>query len=279
MRSQCLRHLGVERKDTGRVQTRPAAKEAVTDLICLTVDVEWAAPEVLMDLVGLLNERKLSATFFCTHEGINLPGHERAIHPSFRRMKKKCGGIANEEAGSDPLDSSDFVFYRRVVEKAHSFCREAIGARAHALLSGSDLLPIYQAAGLQYDSSCFLPLLPYLAPVLRECDVIEMPIYYMDHFDLIAQASGFRLSDLHLDRPGLKVFDFHPNMVYINASRNEQYLESKPWYHSPEKLLMLRRAGRGVRTLFLDLVDLVAARGLPTATLRELNSTCRDTWK
>src|SRR4051812_40862134 len=55
------------------------------DVVCLTVDVEWAHPVVLADLVSLFNEAGVAATFFVTHAGVELPGHERGLHPNFRR--------------------------------------------------------------------------------------------------------------------------------------------------------------------------------------------------
>jgi hypothetical protein len=53
--------------------------------VVISIDVEWAHPEVQADVVRLLAERNLRATFFCTHAGISVPGHERALHPNFRR--------------------------------------------------------------------------------------------------------------------------------------------------------------------------------------------------
>ena len=55
------------------------------NLFCLSVDEEWANPEVLSDLLRMLDERRLRATFFCTKPGVEVPGHERALHPNFRR--------------------------------------------------------------------------------------------------------------------------------------------------------------------------------------------------
>jgi hypothetical protein len=52
------------------------------DTIYFTVDVEWAAEEVLADLRRLFD---LRATFFVTHAGVETPGHERGLHPSFQR--------------------------------------------------------------------------------------------------------------------------------------------------------------------------------------------------
>src|SRR4051812_6288632 len=52
--------------------------------ICLTVDVEWASAAVLDDLRTLFDQHGLRATFFVTHAGVDVPGHERGLHPNFR---------------------------------------------------------------------------------------------------------------------------------------------------------------------------------------------------
>lgn len=251
-------------------------KGIAPNLICLTIDVEWASREVLADVVRLLDERRLRATFFCTHADINVLGHERALHPNFKRSGDTLLSL-RRKVGTALDDWADRDIYQYVIQTTHAFCPEAVGVRAHSLFYDSELLTIYHQAGLQYDSTYLLPLMPNLGPVWKENDIVEIPIYYMDHFDLMTQATGFRVDGLRLDQPGLKVFDFHPNMVFINASTNAQYLDSKPYYHNHERLFRLRHPGRGVRTLFLELLDSVASRRLPTATLTDLNTAWRTT--
>lgn len=261
------------------MKTNVHEKEAIQDAVCLTVDVEWANPVVLADLVHLLDERGLLGTFFCTHPGVCVPGHEHALHPNFRRngdtlrrMQTDLGTIASNNC-------SDLEVYEYVVRTTRAFCPEAIGVRGHSLFWDSNLLPIYRQVGLEYDSTYILPLRSGLSPVWMGRDMVEIPIYYSDHFDLREQATGFRLEGLQLDRPGIKVFDFHPNMVFINASTNEQYLHSKPYYTEPEKLLDLRHPGRGVRTLLIELLDHAASQARAyTATLADVNATWRAGW-
>lgn len=105
--------------------------------------------------------------------------------------------------------------------------------------------------------------------------MLEMPVYYMDHLDLVDQTTNFLVGRLNLKSGGMKVLDFHPNIVFVNASTEEQYLSSKPYYHEYEQLLRLRYAGRGVRTLFLELLDFIATQQLPTATLADVNASWR----
>lgn len=248
--------------------------EAHANAVAITVDVEWARAEVLADLVGLLEERGLRATFFCTHPGVKVPGHERALHPNFRRN----GDIVRQwrdRADAAGVEPADGEVYRHVVDITKTFCPEAVGVRSHSLFYDSELLPLYREVGLEYDSSYFLPLQPRLAPIRKECGILELPIYFMDHFDIIEGVSGFRVEGLGLDRPGLKVFDFHPNLVYLNAATNEEYLRSKPAYHDPVALRKMRNPGRGTRSLFVELLDALAPLRIPTATLREVNQAWR----
>jgi hypothetical protein len=231
--------------------------------VCVTVDVEWAHAEVLADTARLLDDHGVRATFFCTHAGIDVPGHERALHPNFRRdgeaVRALPGGLSDREA------------YRTVVAAARTFCPEATGVRAHSLHYDTQLAEIYSNEGLQYDSSYCLPCVESLRPFWKERDLLEIPIYYMDHLDLISAATGFVASRLRLERPGLKVLDFHPNLVFINAISCTHYAETKPYYRDPERLRAARHEGRGVRTLFLELLAWIQRARMPTLTLGDVN--------
>ena len=89
----------------------------------------------------------------------------------------------------------------------------------------------------------------------REHGLVELPVYYMDHLDLVGGHTGWRLEGLRLEQPGLKVFDFHPNIVFTNASTEAEYLETKAFYHDPQRLMESRRDGPGARDLWLRLLD------------------------
>jgi hypothetical protein len=115
-----------------------------------------------------------------------------------------------------------------------------------------------------------------LQPIWKEYDVLELPIYFADHFELKTGATGFDIGRLHLERPGLKVINLHPNMLYLNAVSDRQYMASKAFYHDQERLLATRFPGRGIRSMVIDLLDQVASKNLPTATLGEVNEQWRS---
>src|SRR5262245_34833454 len=84
------------------------------DTLCFTVDVEWAAPEVLADIAGLFDAHGVKATFFVTHSGVSVPGHERGLHPNFGRNSDAAK--RGRELYGDPLAQPEDVVQRRTVE-------------------------------------------------------------------------------------------------------------------------------------------------------------------
>jgi hypothetical protein len=240
----------------------------VNSAVALTIDVEWAHPEVLAYVVRELNARKLKATFFCTHAGIDVNGHERALHPNYRR-----NGNSGYAAGNQGVPETEF--YRNVTLATKAFCPEAIGLRSHHLFWESGLAGICLDAGLRYVSNCFLPLCPDLRAVERIKGLIELPIYYMDFWDVKESSAVKRPDQLNLEQNGLKVLDFHPNLIYTNARSIAQYEESKSYYNDPERLAASRAPGRGVQTLFLELLDILAVRECRPVLLKDVDASFR----
>ena len=234
--------------------------------VCLTIDVEWAHKDVLAELIKALDERRIPATFFCTHAEIDVGEHERAIHPNFRWS----GDSVQKTGGLVPIaDLDEDAVNADVVRETLSFCPEAVGARAHYLRSDTSVFRAYMNAGLVYDSSYLALFGADLVPYELPFGLIEMPIYYMDHFDIINGLTGFRSSDLRLDSGGMKVLDFHPNMIFSNAPSDAFYQGLRAQYHDPAAMIANRFEGRGIRDLFFEVLDELAAASYPVLTLKE----------
>src|SRR5215467_362144 len=143
--------------------------------ICLTVDVEWAHPAVLEDVVDLFDMHGVRATFFCTHADIDVGSHERGLHPNYRRngttLKRLAAAIGAGAAAC--IDESEL--YRHVLRTTLQFAPEAKGARSHSLFYDSLMMSLYREFGLEYDSSYQLPLTSDLRPIWKEYDVLELP--------------------------------------------------------------------------------------------------------
>jgi hypothetical protein len=244
--------------------------------ICFTVDVEWAHPVVVEDLRELFDLHGIRATFFCTHAGIDVGSHERGLHPNYRRNGTTLKELAGEIGAANAAFIDEIDLYRHVLRTTLNFAPEAKGARSHSLFYDSSMMPLYREFGLEYDSSYQLPLTPELRPIWKEYDVLELPIYFSDHFELKTGATGFDIALMHLNRPGLKIINVHPNMFYLNAVSNEHYISTKAFYHHPERLLEARHPGRGIRSMVIDLLDDVVSRNFSTATLGEVNAAWRS---
>lgn len=239
------------------------------NVISFTFDVEWATQTVIDDVRSLLDERGIRGTFFVTHAGVDVGAHERGLHPNFRRN----GDIYRLLKDAD--SKSDNEVYEHVLKTALSFAPEALGARSHSLFFDSSLLPIYDRIGLEYDATLRLELVPHLRPFWKQHNIVEIPTYYADFFDMVSQTTGYKVENLHLEAPGMKVVDFHPNLVYINAPDVPRYDASRAFYHDPEQLAAVRFDGYGTRTLFIELLDYVASKKRKTATLGEINAAVR----
>src|ERR1700730_2608578 len=148
----------------------PAGLE--TNTICFSVDIEWAAAEVVADISALFDTYGVAATFFVTHDGVAVPGHERGIHPNFLRN----GDVYRAFPGVE--QASDANIYDHVVATTLGFAREAKGVRAHRLFYDSGLLPLYRRLGLEYDSSYHLAFVPHLRPFWKHDDIVEISSFY-----------------------------------------------------------------------------------------------------
>ncbi|MBV9202732.1 MAG: hypothetical protein JO320_06305 [Alphaproteobacteria bacterium] len=231
---------------------------------------------MLQDVVDLFEAHGVRATFFCTHAGVDVGSHERGLHPNYRRNGTTLRGLASSLGPAAMAGIEEEELYRHVLRTTQTFAPEAKGVRSHSLFYDSLMIPLYREFGIEYDSSYQLPLTPGLQPIWKEYDILELPIYFADHFELKTGATGFEANRLHLDQPGLKIINLHPNMIYLNAVSDQQYRASKAFYHDPQRLLEARSPRCGVRSMVIDLLEQLALRDLPTATLGEVNEEWRS---
>lgn len=246
--------------------------------VCFTVDVEWAHPEVLATLVAAFDERQLPATFFCTHPNIAVPGHERGLHPNFRRQGQPVQALRRRLGDEAFLALDDSQLVQLVLEEAKSFAPEARGLRTHSLFFASEYVSLYAGHGLVYDCSYLMHRVPGLQAGLREPGLALLPTFFMDHAELLRRQPSFRLEDLNLEAPGLKIFDFHPNMVFLNVQCDDHYQECRLHYHDVDWLRRNRRSGAGVGTFFLDVLDWAAARPERVSVAAQVAEECLNCW-
>lgn len=249
-------------------------KDFINKTASITIDVEWAHPEVLQDVLSLLDEREIRATLFCTHPEIQAGSHERGLHPNFRRNGDVGKAILHDLADTS-LAGNESEYLKQVLQRTLAFAPEAVGSRSHSLYYDSQLMPIYRDLGLKYDSTYFMPLCSGLQPFLKEYGVIELPIYYNDFFELRTSAVDMDARSIRLESPGMKIFNFHPNLIYTNCPSLTFYEGHRRIYSNPEELRKARFTGRGSRDLFVNLLDRLVKMNIPVLPLAEIEKVTR----
>jgi len=228
-------------------------------MIALSMDMEWATPQVIRDSLDLLSEYSVSATLFSTHDdGFDVEPHERALHPNFM--------------GEDAEPES-------VIAELSDYYPDALGTRSHAMYTYSGLRSLYGDHGLVYESNYMMYGVDGIRPFEMTRDVVQLPVYFMDDTWLRRSGESEAIPDPAslLSGPGLKVFDFHPPHVAFNTPSISYYEEHKDayWDESTD-LRELRSADPGVRDLFVRLLEHVADHDVETRLLCDIARDVRN---
>ncbi|MBW2107103.1 MAG: hypothetical protein JRI36_00340 [Deltaproteobacteria bacterium] len=232
-------------------------------MIVLSFDSDWAPQFVIDYVAGKLEAAGVSATFFLTSPYVM---HDRAdieigIHPNF--MSDSTQGNTENE----------------VLTTLKRWHPSALGSRSHRFYWHSNLSDRLADSGILYDSSIFMPYQSFLMP-FKVGRIMRIPVWWSDGLHLLSEMP-FRVSELpNLEKPGLKVFNFHPIHIYLNTRSPNGYREKvkmiNPLFEAdPEALLRLKENGFGIGTLFADLLEYVARQDDNSMRLKEI---CRSGW-
>lgn len=228
----------------------------------LTFDLDWAPAFAVHAVVDALAARGLRATLFATHpvEGLSerarAAGLEIGLHPNFG---------PGSTHGATP---------EAVLDRLQNWYPEARGIRTHSLIQSSPLLALMARRGFAWDASLMLEDLPYAQPIASALGLTRIPYVWGDASHLSA-GGAFEASALPLGTPGLKVLNFHPILLALNAEAPGRYGAFKAACASLERATPADLGphvfpGQGLRTLFESLLDAVADHGLRTYTLSEV---------
>ena len=131
----------------------------------LTIDVDWAHDEILLDAIELFEQRNISATWFITHQTPILERlqsnrrFELGIHPNFEFLLQ-----GDQRKGRDAEEVVDRLL--EVVPKARV-------VRSHCMAQSTRLLDIFREKGLSHDCNHFVPqqkcAYPIRLIILEQC--------------------------------------------------------------------------------------------------------------
>lgn len=221
------------------------------DEFVLTFDVDWASESIIRYVIDILLPLNISATFFCTHDSEILKEYDNKF-----------------ELGIHP-DLNDTLEFEEKILELKSIYQNAIGVRAHGLVTSSKIYQIYVKLGLKYDASVFTPECISVGYFKRLRKLICFPYFFEDD-DFFAVKRNFDLSEIDLKSNGLRIFNFHPIHIFLNTPSMEYYNSYKKYYQNPKKLYENKYNGRGTETLFLDLLNYIVKNNIKTATLENI---------
>lgn len=222
--------------------------------VAITIDIEWAPDALIENCLDMLNESKIKATFFATHDHeTDLSRHEIAIHPNM---------LLNT--------------WKEEVKKLIKSYPDAKGARFHSLWISAKIYEYLGDCGIEYSSNYYMYNQANICPFMSFNYIVEIPIFFMDNLHIIfhensAKRDLFSISKLNLKSPGIKVFDFHPIHLYLNTENLGRYEKAKKYYHNPKKLIDFKNNGIGTKNLFIELLEYIKQNKIKTYTLEQIH--------
>jgi hypothetical protein len=228
---------------------RPEQKNTWQDRLFITIDIDWAHDEVILELMNTLSASNVSATFFATHDTPVLteiarnPLFELGIHPNFDFLLN----------GTAPAEST----METVVTKCLDFAPNATSVRSHSLTQGSKLTAIFEKYGLTHECNTLLPYTAFsdLSPWFHCGDKsIRVPHFWEDDVHV---AYGWDWKDRPEEKTkGLNVFDFHPIHAFLNTDTLQLYEDTRNFHQNPSALKkLINKKNLGVKNFLDDLIE------------------------
>lgn len=217
----------------------------------LSIDIDWAFDAVLEDTIDLIEQAALKACFFVTHDTPLLarlranPLFELGLHPNF-----------------DPLLRGEAVRSARdIVLDLASVVPEAKVLRSHAMTTSGRWLELYREAGVTHLSNYLMFGDVNIHPFRQLNGLVEAPVHFADDGLLFQRAMSemsFNLdTELLASGIGLRVYNFHPIHLFLNAESLDRYERARPFFNNPKELIKHRYDGYGTRNRLIELLELV----------------------
>lgn len=227
-------------------------------MIVITFDVDWVPGFVLESVMQRIEEAGIKGTFFCTSplkfrcdSSIEL-----AIHPNFMP------------------DSTQGSSENHILANLLKWYPAAVGLRTHRLYWHSGLQDKLIHNNIRYDSSILMPFHPFLEPI-RIGDFTRFACWWSDNIHMNYGLPFHKIELPNLDKPGLKIFDFHPIHIFLNTNNLDTYrrhvkclqpLEAQAF----EDLSHHREPGYGIGTFFDEICEYITRNQYKTHCLKEL---------
>jgi hypothetical protein len=216
----------------------------------LTADQDWAPEWALEAMLELVAADEIPLHLFVTNESPALRDRLPAsaslgIHPNF--LPGSSHGSTDDEVIANCLE---------LVPGATSF-------RCHAHHENSRILFKLADYGLRAGSNPLCFLQPGLLPLIQGTGLLRFPVVLEDDIFLHwAQPSlDTTLALRMMLTPGIKVLDFHPSLVALNAPSLDYYTAHRDSLYGCGRRRCAPYPGRGVATVLAELIHAVKHAG------------------
>jgi len=190
-------------------------KETVS---CFTSDLDWSPEWAIQEMLRVFDKLEVPLTIFITHHSkvikkiYGKPGKSQyvGLHPNF---------FPKSSHGTNSLD---------IIEFCQKFWPDAKCFRSHGFFDNSKITKEFYARGFKYDSNLCLFLHPCCTPLRHSSGLIRFPVFWEDDTH-IQKGLPLKIDIIKRDveTPGLKIFNFHPLSLAINAPTKEYYAKNK----------------------------------------------------
>ena len=259
---------------TARAPGEVASPGAPWDEVALLIDLDWAPDFAVAQAAARLSRARVRATWFVTHETRALRPiveerelFELGIHPNF---------LPGSSHGRSPSE---------VLAHCLGLVPGARALRTHGLVQSTAILEhVLRETALEVDASLFLPRTSHLQPLeyfWAGRSLCRLPVYFEDDFEMEQPRPEWSLPALLGEKPGLKLFAFHPIHLVLNGSDQRPYRALKarcPRLGAAREsdLDDLVGHGPGPSTLFEELLAFLGQGG-GGRTLDQISSAWRRT--
>lgn len=232
--------------------------------IAISFDIDWAPDYMIKNVINILNNYTVNSTFFVTHnsqviQDTNEDQIELASHLY----------ISN--------DSSQGSNIEKVIEKLRRWYpnKKIDGNRFHLLSHSYRDLSIMGKKGYKYDISALRFNSPYILPAFHNDLNLSLLSYFWE--DGICENSNIPLtiSEVNIDSPGIKIFNFHPMNIYINspsADARINFLKQNPdLLNTPEEISEnFRKKGPGSYDFIIELLNFCNSKKINVVSVGEI---------
>lgn len=227
----------------------PSNPDSWREKVFLTLDVDWAHDEVILDCAHLIQDKEVRATWFFTHDSPMIGylidnGHEVGFHPNFNKL----------------LSGENSTSLQHIVDDCLTWCPNAASTRSHSLVYGAPIASYLVTKSVTHSSNLNIPYSSgiTLAPWISSNSIIEVPYSWADEHSW-STGSQPSCSDW-LEGFGLLVADFHPIHVFLNTQTSVDYETTRFCHQNPETLIKHRKSGFGVRNELITLCEAIGPK-------------------